>query len=96
MSYDYRVTFVTDYLTITTNVCLELDDTIGNLSDEAYEQATINGMNNIEDEIGKIDETVINDITVTLLLDDEEIELGNFGEFPPVHVSVIEGEGENE
>ena len=90
MSYDYRVTFVTDYLTITTNVCLELDDTIGNLSDEAYEQATINGMNNIENEIGKIDETVINDITVTLLLDDEEIELGNFGEFPPVHVEVIE------
>ena len=88
MSYDYRVTFVTDYLTITTNVCLELDDTIGNLSDEAYEQATINGMNNIEDEIGKIDETVINDITVTLLLDEEEIELGSFGEFPPVHVEV--------
>jgi hypothetical protein len=27
MSYDYRVTFVTDYLTITTNVCLEADDT---------------------------------------------------------------------
>jgi cytolysin (calcineurin-like family phosphatase) len=90
MSYDYRVTFVTDYLTITTNVCLELDETIGNLSDEAYEQATINGMNNIEDEIGKIDETVINDITVTLLLDEEEIELGSFGEFPPVHVEVIE------
>jgi len=89
MNYDYRVTFVTDYLTITTNVCLELDDTIGNLSDEAYEQASINGMNNIEDEIGKIDETVINDITVTLLLDDEEIELGSFGEFPPVHVEVI-------
>ena len=90
MNYDYRVTFVTDYLTITTNVCLELDDTIGNLSDEAYEQASINGMNNIEDEIGKIDETIINDITVTLLLDDEEIELGSFGEFPPVHVEVIE------
>jgi hypothetical protein len=48
---------------------------MGNLSDEAYEQASINGMNNIEDEIGKIDETVINDITVTLLLDDEEVEL---------------------
>ena len=75
MSYDYRVTFVTDYLTITTNVCLELDDTTGNLSDEAYEQATINGMNNIEDEIGKIDETIINDIIVTLILDDEEVEL---------------------
>jgi len=89
MSYDYRVTFVTDYLTITTNVCLELDDTIGNLSDEAYGQATINGKNNIEDEIGKIDESIINDITVTLILDDEEIELGSFGEFPPVHVEVV-------
>jgi len=75
VSYDYRVTFITDYLTITTNVCLELDDTTGNLSGEAYEQAVINGMNNIEDEIGKIDETVINDITVTLILDDGEVEL---------------------
>jgi tetrahydromethanopterin S-methyltransferase subunit B len=75
MSYDYRVTFVTDYLTITTNVCLDLDDTTGNLSAEAYEQAAINGMNNIEDEIGKINETVINDITVTLILDDGEVEL---------------------
>jgi len=89
MSYDYRVTFVTDYLTINTNVCLELDDTIGNLSDEAYEQATINGVNNIVDELGHFDETLINNITVTLLLDDEEIELGGFGEFPPVHVEVV-------
>jgi tetrahydromethanopterin S-methyltransferase subunit B len=72
---DYRVTFVTDYLTITTNVCLELDETTGNCSAEAYQQVTINGMNNIEDEIGKIDETIINDITVTLLLDDEEVEI---------------------
>ena len=76
MGYSYRVTFVTDYLTIITNVELELDDTTGNCSSEAYKQAAINGMNNIEDEIGKIDETIINDITVTLLLDDEEIELG--------------------
>jgi len=75
MNYDYRVTFVTDYLTITTNVSLELDDTTGNLSDEAYGRASVKGMNNIEDEIGKIDETIINDITVTLILDDEEVEL---------------------
>jgi len=75
MGYSYRVTFVTDYLTIITNVELELDDTTGNLSDAAYEQAAINGKNNIEDQIGKIDETIINDITVTLILDDEEIEL---------------------
>ena len=75
MNYDYRVTFVTDYLTITTNVSLELDEYTGNLSDEAYGRAAVKGMNNIEDEIGKIDETVINDITVTLILDDEEVEL---------------------
>ena len=75
MSYDYRVTFVTDYLTITTNVCLDLDDTTGNLSAEAYEQAAINGKNNIDDEIGKINETVIYDITVTLILDYGEVEL---------------------
>jgi hypothetical protein len=89
MEYSYRVTFVTDYLTIITNVELELDDATGNLSDAAYEQASINGKNNIEDEIGKIDESIINDITVTLILDDEEIELGSFGEFPPVHVEVV-------
>ena len=75
MNYDYRVTFVTDYLTITTNVCLELDDTTGNLSDEAYGRAAVKGMSNIEDEIGKINESIINDITITLILDDEEIEL---------------------
>jgi hypothetical protein len=75
MGYNYRVTFVTDYLTIITNVELELDDTTGNYSGEAYKQAAINGKNNIDDEIGKIDEMIINDITVTLILDDGEIEL---------------------
>ena len=43
MGYDYRVTFITDYLTIITNVELELDDTTGNCSSEAYKQAAING-----------------------------------------------------
>lgn len=75
MGYNYRVTFVTDYLTIITNVELELNDTTGNLSNEAYGRAAVKGMNNIEEEIGKINETIINDITVTLILDDEEIEL---------------------
>jgi hypothetical protein len=75
MSYDYRVTFVTDYLKIITNVELELNDTTGNLSDEAYGRAAVKGMNNIEEEIGKINETIINEITVTLILDDEEVEL---------------------
>ena len=74
--YDYRVTFITDYLTIITQVNLMPDDdNFNNLSSEAYEQAVINGMNNIVDELGQFDETLINDITVSLLLDDEEIEV---------------------
>lgn len=73
--YDYRVTFVTDYLTITTNVALNCDETVGNMSEEAYEQAVICAKNNVEDEIGKLDETIIQDITVTLILQDEEHEL---------------------
>jgi cytolysin (calcineurin-like family phosphatase) len=76
MSYSYRVIFITDYLTIITNVELEAEDTFQNLSGEAYEQAVINGINNIVDELGRFDETLINDITVSLLLDDEEIEVG--------------------
>ena len=45
MGYSYRVTFVTDYLTIITKLELELDDTTGNCSGLAYEQAFINGKN---------------------------------------------------
>ena len=74
--YDYRVVFITDYLTIITQVNLMPDnDNFNNLSAEAYEQAVINGVNNIVDELGRFDEALINDITVTLLLDDEEIEV---------------------
>jgi cytolysin (calcineurin-like family phosphatase) len=74
--YDYKVIFITDYLTIITQVNLMPDDdNFNNLSSEAYEQAVINGMNNIVDELGQFDETLINDITVSLLLDDEEIEV---------------------
>ena len=74
--YDYRVIFITDYLTIITQVNLMPDnDSFNNLSPEAYEQAVINGVNNIVDELGQFDETLINDITVSLLLDDEEIEV---------------------
>jgi hypothetical protein len=75
MSYSYRVVFITDYLTIITNVELEAEDTFQNLSSEAYEQAVINGINNIVDELGRFDETLIKDITVSLLLEDEEIEV---------------------
>ena len=74
--YDYKVIFITDYLTIITTVNLMPDeDTFNNLSAEAYEQAVINAENNIIDEIGHFDSNIVNDITVSLLLDDEEIEL---------------------
>jgi hypothetical protein len=74
--YDYRVVFITDYLTIITQVNLMPDDdNFNNLSAKAYEQAVINGINNIVDELGRFDEALINDTTVTLLLDDEEIEV---------------------
>jgi hypothetical protein len=75
MNYAYRVVFTTNYLTIITTVELEAEDTFQNLSSEAYEQAVINGINNIVDELGQFDETLINDITVSLLLEDEEIEV---------------------
>jgi len=73
--YSYRVTFVTKYLTITTNIKLELDDTTGNLGDVAYALAAQSGRDSVIDELGSFDETLINDITVTLILDDEDIEL---------------------
>jgi len=73
--YSYRVTFVTKYLTITTNIELELDDTTGNLGDVAYALAAQSGRDSVIDELGSFDETLINDITVTLILDDEDIEL---------------------
>lgn len=75
MNYDYRVTFVTDYLTITTNVCLELDEITGNCSPEVYQQVATSGMSNVVEEIGTIDWNIVNDITVTLILDDEEVEV---------------------
>ena len=74
--YDYKVIFITDYLTIITTVNLMPDeDTFNNLSAEAYEQVVINAENNIIDELGHFDSNIVNDITVSLLLDDEEIEL---------------------
>lgn len=71
--YYYRVEMVTDYLTISTTVSLELDEYTGNLSEEASKQAIIEADSMIEYEMGKKLSNTANDITVTLLLDDEEI-----------------------
>jgi hypothetical protein len=72
---DYRVTMVTDYLTITTMVELDLDEYTGNLSEEAKAQAIIEADAMIEYETGKKISHTANSITVTLLLDDAEIDL---------------------
>lgn len=77
MNSDYRVTLVTDYLTITTNVELYLDEYTGNLSAEAYKQAVIEADAMVEYEFGRKISERANDVIVTLILDDEEIELEN-------------------
>jgi len=73
--YEYRVTMVTDYLTVGTVVSLSLDDYTGNLSEEAKQQAIIEADASIEYEIGRKLSHRANEVTVTLLLDDEEITL---------------------
>ncbi len=75
MEYYYRVTMVTDYLVITTTVSLDLDEHTGNLSEEAYKQAIVEADAMVEYEMGRKLSNRSNEITVTLLLDDEEITL---------------------
>lgn len=75
----YRVEMITDYLTISTTVSLDLDEYTGNLSEEAGKQAVIEADSMIEYEMGKKLSHRANDITVTLLLDDEEITLEEVG-----------------
>lgn len=72
--YEYEVTLVKDYLTITTGTALWLDDQQGNLSDEAREQAIKNAITNIKDELGITADTLnYCDSQVKLILDDEEV-----------------------
>lgn len=73
--YYYRVTIVTDYLSISTTVSLDLPEEVGNLSAEAWRQAVIEADAMIEDEMGKKLSERANEISVVLLLDNEEIEL---------------------
>lgn len=72
----YRVTMVTDFLTIIASVSLELDEYTGNLSPEAYKQAVIEADAMVEYETGRKISHRVNEVTVTLILDnDEEINL---------------------
>lgn len=72
--YEYKVTLVTDYCTITTGTALWLDDNQGNCSDEAREQAIKNAIAAIKDELGITSDTMNYwDSEVKLILDDDEI-----------------------
>jgi hypothetical protein len=92
--YDYNVIFTGNYWSLTTRISIELDDTTGNLSDDAREEALDRAAGAIQEELGINPLAFAHSSNVALLLDDEEIWLEGLGEFPPVHVSVIEGEGE--
>ena len=48
----------------------------------------------IREELGIDPINFAHSTNVSLLLDDEEIWLDGIGDYPPVHVSIIEGEGE--
>ena len=75
MEYYYRVTMTTDYLAVSTTVSLMLDEYTGNLSDDARDQAIIEADASIEYEFGRKLSERANETTVTLLLDDEEVDL---------------------
>ena len=92
--YDYNVIFTGNYWNLTTRISIDLDDTTGNLSDEAREEAIDRAAGAIQEELGINLLAFAHSTNVALLLDNEEIWLEGLGEFPPVHVSVIEGEGE--
>jgi hypothetical protein len=88
--YDYNVIFTGNYWSLTTRISIELDDTTGNLSDDAREQAIERASESMSGEIGIDPTNFAHSINVALLLDDEEIWLESLGEFPAVHVEVIE------
>ncbi len=92
--YDYNVIFTGNYWSLTTKISIDLEDTTGNLSDEAREEALDRAAGAIQEELGINPLAFAHSTNVALLLDNEEIWLEGLGDHPPIHVSVIEGEGE--
>jgi len=90
--YDYNVIFTGNYWSLTTRISIDLDDTTGNLSDDARELALDRANEAIREELGIDPINFAHSIHVSLLLDDEEISLEGLGEHPPIHVSTIEEE----
>lgn len=75
MEYDYQVTFVGNYWTLTTRTSLLVDELTGNCSDEVREKVEEDANDAILGEIGFKPLDFAHSCIVTLLLDDEEIEL---------------------
>jgi hypothetical protein len=73
--YEYTVEFVGNYWTITTQVGLEFEDTIGNLSDEAREMAIESADEALQGEIGIAPLNFSHSVLVTLNLDGEDVQL---------------------
>jgi len=75
MTYNYTVQFVGLYWVLTTRISIELDDTEGNLSDEAREKAETEADEAMQQELGISPLNFAHSAIVTLHLEDEDIEL---------------------
>ena len=89
--YDYNVIFTGNYWSLTTRISIELDDTTGNLSDDAREEALDRAAGAIQEELGINPLAFAHSTNVALLLDDEEIWLETNQEFPAIHVEAVNG-----
>jgi hypothetical protein len=73
--YDYNVQFVGNYWVLTTKVSIELEDTVGNMSEEAKEKAVEFASNSILEELGIYPLNFAHSCLVTLVLKGEEHQL---------------------
>jgi hypothetical protein len=73
--YDYQVTFVGNYWTLTTRTSLLIDEQTGNCSDAVRELVEEDASNCIYQEIGFHPSNFAHSCIVTLLLDGEEVQL---------------------
>lgn len=70
--YDYNVEFVGNYWVLTTKISVELDDTVGNMSEEARDKAEYEANLSIRGELGIDPLNFAHSCLVTLILDGEE------------------------
>ena len=73
--YDYNVEFVGNYWVLTTKISVELEDTVGNMSEEAREKAEEQASEAIAGEIGVNPLNFVHSCLVTLILDGEEYQI---------------------